>query len=453
MNIYTIVALVCLWFCAGCSPAQSVATSTSEAGPLGLTTPAEAQGSDVNSVPDQLAPEITGQLSLPQALDLSLTHNPGLKALSWDAHVAQANSLQAQLLPNPELEAEMEGIGGSGPRSDFGGAETTVTVSQPIQRGGKREARIQVASYEKQLTGWDWEQACLELKAQTTIAFAEVALAQEREALARGQVALSEDLLDTVRKRVQAGKDSPVEQSKAQISLSTSQMELAQSQQTLAGARIRLAVLWGGKPSFSRVTDLGDRIVMPPEQDGLVTSIESHPYVARWADEIAKAEAEKALARSEAVSDITLLAGLKRYEEDHDNAAVIGLSIPLPLFNRNQGARQQATFRLAQARQRQTQAVLQISAALSESHSALGTAYGRIMGLKDQILPAAETAFQGTLTGYKQGKFGYLSVLDAQRTLFELRKQHIEGRLAYHKARAELERLVGHPLEPVAAEK
>ena len=176
-------------------------------------------------------------------------------------------------------------------------------------------------------------------------------------------------------------------------------------------------------------------------------SVESHPYVARWADEIAKAQAEKKLARIEGVPDVSVLAGLKRYEEDHDNTAVLGLAIPLPIFNRNQGTRQQATYRLAKARQLRLQALTQVSAALSESHGGLLAAYEQIAGLRDEILPAAESAFQGALTGYKQGKFGYLNVLDAQRTLFEVRKQYIEAQLDYHKAKADLEQLIGRPLD------
>ena len=407
-----------------------------------------SDGNDIQAGP---ALEITGPLSLDQALDLALRHNPRLKAISWDIRVAQAGKTQAQLLPNPELAVETEGIGGQGPRSGLDGAETTVTVAQPIQLGGKRKARTQIASYNKQLAEWDCEQARLEVRARTVVAFGEIVAAQDREALARQQVELSEDLLDTVCKRVQAGKDSPVEQSKAQIAVSSSLIDLAQTRETLTVARIRLATLWAGKPTFTVATEAVDRIVMPPEQESLEMSVESHPYVARWADEIAKAQAKKKLARIEGMPDVSVLAGLKRYEEDHDNTAVLGLAIPLPIFNRNQGTRQQAAYRLAKTRQLRQQALIQVSAALGESHIGLVAAYEQITGLRDEILPAAETAFQGALTGYKQGKFGYLNVLDAQRTLFEVKKQYIEAQLDYHKARADLEQLIGCPLDSANA--
>jgi outer membrane protein, heavy metal efflux system len=451
MNGNVIVALLCLWSISGCLSVKPAEQSKRESRSLHRASRDGSLPTDGNDAQSVAIQEPSGLLSLGQALDLALANNPRLKAQSWDLRVAQAGKTQAQLLPNPELAVEIEGIGGQGPRSGFDGAETTVTLAQPIQLGGKRQARTQVASYNRELAEWDLEQARLQIKAQTHAAFAEVMAAQDREGLARQQVELSEDLLDTVRKRVQAGKDSPVEQSKAQITLSGSHIDQAQAKQGLTVARIRLAALWAGKPMFTAVTKARERIVMPPKRESLEESVESHPYVARWTDEIAKAQAEKELARTEGVPDVSVLAGLKRYEEDNDNTAVLGLAIPLPVFNRNQGTREQATYRLAKTHQLRQEALIQISATLSESHAELVAACQQITGLQDQILPAAETAFQGTLTGYKQGKFGYLNVLDAQRTQFEVKKQYIEAQLDYHKARADLEQLVGRPLDSANA--
>lgn len=453
MNGNVIVALLCLGSIAGCLSVEPVEQAKPESEPLYRASRDSSLPGDGNNTQSAADREPSGPISLDQALALALAHNPRLKAQSWDVRVAQAGKTQAQLLPNPELAVEIEGIGGQGQRSGLDGAETTLTLAQPIQLGGKRHARTQVASYTRELAGWDLELLRVQINAQTHAAFAEVIAAQDREALAKQQVELSEDLLGTVRKRVQAGKDSPVEQSKAQITLSSSRIDLAQAKQALAVARIHLAALWAGKPMFTAVSQTEERIAKPPKRESLQASVASHPYVARWADEIAKAQAEKELARTAGVPDLSVLAGLKRHEEDHENTAVLGLAIPLPVFNRNQGTREQATYRLAKTHQLQQQALIDISAALSESHSKLASAYERITGLQEQILPAAETAFQGALTGYTQGKFGYLNVLDAQRTLFEVKKQYIEAQLNYHKARADLEQLIGRPLDSANATK
>ena len=63
--------------------------------------------------------------------------------------------------------------------------------------------------------------------------------------------------------------------------------------------------------------------------------------------------------------------------------------------------------------------------------------------MKSAVLPGAQSAFDAATEGFRQGKFGYLEVLDAQRTFFEARGRHIEALSAYHKAVADTERLIG----------
>ena len=70
-------------------------------------------------------------------------------------------------------------------------------------------------------------------------------------------------------------------------------------------------------------------------------------------------------------------------------------------------------------------------------------------GIQRDVLPAAEEAFQVATEGYRQGKFGFLDVLDAQRTLFETKGQYLDA-FTYHKAVADTERLIGEPLGAVS---
>jgi len=90
--------------------------------------------------------EATGVITLRQALALALMHNRELKVFSWDVRISQARQLQASLPPNPELEVEVEEVGGPGDRSGFDGAETTIQLSQLIELGDKRKKRRGQAS-------------------------------------------------------------------------------------------------------------------------------------------------------------------------------------------------------------------------------------------------------------------------------------------------------------------
>jgi cobalt-zinc-cadmium efflux system outer membrane protein len=128
---------------------------------------------------------------------------------------------------------------------------------------------------------------------------------------------------------------------------------------------------------------------------------------------------------------------------------VISVSIPLPVFDRNQGGFLEAHYQLAKAAEERRAAEIQGRAALAEVYAALASAFRKATTLQDEVLPGAQQAFDAASEGYRQGKFGFLDVLDAQRTLFEARGQYLEALVAYHRGVAEVERLIGEPLGAV----
>ena len=195
--------------------------------------------------------ESTGIITLRQALALALMHNPELKAFSWDVRISQARQLQASLWPNPALRIAVEEFGGAGDRSGFDGAETTIQLSQLIELGDKRRKRTELTALEKELAGWDYEAKRLDVFAEVVMAYVAVLAGQERLALTEELVLLSEELHDTVSKRVDAGKDSPVEQTKAGVALSNMGIQQRKAVQNLELARRQLASTWAAKePTF-----------------------------------------------------------------------------------------------------------------------------------------------------------------------------------------------------------
>ena len=115
--------------------------------------------------------EPNGVITLRQSLALALMHNPELKAFSWDVRASQARQLQASLWPNPALEVEVEEVGGTGQRSGFDAAETTIQLSQLIELGDKRSKRTRLASLEKELAGSDYEDKRLDVFTEVAISF------------------------------------------------------------------------------------------------------------------------------------------------------------------------------------------------------------------------------------------------------------------------------------------
>jgi cobalt-zinc-cadmium efflux system outer membrane protein len=124
---------------------------------------------------------------------------------------------------------------------------------------------------------------------------------------------------------------------------------------------------------------------------------------------------------------------------------VLGLGVPIPLFDRNQGGIREATAELGKVRKQVEAAEVRTLAALAEANVAVAAAYGEVTILREDVLPKAQQAFDAARQGYEQGKFDYLYVLDAQRTLFSTQAQYVDSVEAYHKARADVQRLIGEP--------
>ena len=144
---------------------------------------------------------------------------------------------------------------------------------------------------------------------------------------------------------------------------------------------------------------------------------------------------------------MTISLGVRNDQASDDTAFVGGFSIPLPISDRNQGEIAAARAALRQASYQRLAARNKALATLAMLYQGLEAADVEVQTLKKQILPAAMQAFEAVDLGYRAGKFGFLEVLDAQRTLFQVRGQYIDALSNYHKARVEVERLIGTPLE------
>ncbi len=393
--------------------------------------------------------EPTGAITLRQALALALAKNPELAAFSWEVRAQEAATLQAGLLPNPEIVADLQDINGSG--ASIAGVrqpQTTLQLSQLVELGGKRSKRREVASLTRDLAGWDYETKRIDIFTQISQAFVHALSAQQNLALTEETVRLAEQVAGVVSERVKAGKVSPVEETKANIALSSAQIELDRAQRELEAARKRLAATWGSAtPRFERAEgDLGS--VSPiPSLDQLALRLSQNPELARWATEMSERQAVVDLQRSRAIPDIKMMGGYRRYNTSDDHVFVVGISIPLPIFNRNQGGIEEARDRLAKGEEERRAAEVRVATALAEAHKSLSSAHAEVTALREKVLPGAQSAFDAVNEGYRLGKFGLLDVLDAQRTFFASRSQHLRALTDYHKAVADVERLIGERLE------
>ncbi|MCZ6778084.1 MAG: TolC family protein [Acidobacteria bacterium] len=388
------------------------------------------------------------ELTLRDAVALALLRSPDLTAFSWEKRAREARVLQARRHPNPKLEALVENLGTDRDHIT-GGRQTTLRLGQLIELGGKRSARMAVASLELDVAGWDYEIARINLLSRVSRSFVDVLSAQRRTALAEEAVSLAERSAGVVSERVEAGKASPIEETKASVAVATARIGLDRTRRRLEASRRTLSATWGTtSPRFQSVVGDLNAIGPVPALDLLAQLLTRHPELALWATEVSLRQATVDLEEARRVPDLTVAGGYQRYSlGEGADTFLVGISIPLPLFNRNRGRIEEARHQEARAEEHRRAAHLRLGLALAASYEALSSAYSEVTALRDTVLPAAQDVFDVVTEGYRLGRFGLLDVLDSQRTLFDVRHQYLRAAADYHKAVVDVERLIGAPLD------
>lgn len=446
MRTRTIICLLFAFLFAGCNEQSAVEVSYGSKRPVAEPVAGSGKYNDVMVS----VPEPDGVLTLREVLGFTLMNNPELKVFSLEIRVAQGRELQAGLRPNPELKFEVEEAGGGGDRRGFDGAETVFELSQLIEMGGKSVKRKRVASFEKELAEIDYADKLLAIFSETSKAFVLVLKAQEKLQLSHELSRLSEESFKTVAKRVDAGKDSLVEKTRASVALATVKITHRQRQRDLEFSRKKLVSFWGQSEAlFDRVAGDLDRIEELPLLEDLLEQLKLNPEYARREAEIKKSRAVLDLEKSKAIGDITIGAGFQRFNETDENAVIFGVSIPLMVSDRNQGGKLAAIYNLAKSREEQRAALLQLQNAFNHAYHELANSYSRATSLKTEVLPGALKMFNAATRAYQEGKVDYLNLLDAQRTLFNVKNEYIESLGSYHTARTDIGRFIGSGSETI----
>ena len=382
------------------------------------------------------------ELTLDQAVRLALNHNPELASARLEIQAMEGAEIQAGARPNPEIGVLVE---------DTRTATRTTTLQwvQPIELGGKRAARLAAAAraLDQANVGLQAKQA--ETRSAVTSAFFEVLGAQEQVRLVQASLELARNATSIAGKRLQAGKVPPLEHAKAQVAESGVRAELAQSNSELQLARQRLSAFWGqGKIAFSRVGGNAEALPDMPLDQRLNELLSQAPSIRMAQLDVARRQALTDSERAKRVPDLTVTLGVKRANDLGRTQAVMGLSIPLPIMDSNQGNLLEALRREDQAREALTATTLKLQSDVSQSMEKLRLTREQVKLLRTEVLPTAQSAYDAAAKGYELGKFAFLEVLDAQRTLFQLRQQMLRSTAEAYSAAADLDRLLGQDARP-----
>jgi len=375
-------------------------------------------------------------LTLSAAVASAIEQHPRLRAAQSGLEAQDGAVLQSRARPNPELSYSQEDT----KRTT---RTTTVQWSQTVEIGGKREARMRAAERGRDLAQTELEVAKANLIADVRVAFFGLLASQQRSALAAQTLDIARSAREAASKRVSAGKAAPLEENRARVAESSAQLEQAQALATQRVARQQLQAFIGeGATAFGEAQGTLDALPAVPDALTLQQQMEQAPALqqARFSLEQTRAAAD--LERAKRIPDPTLSLGMKRAQET-GNQIVFGVSIPLPLLDSNRGNQLQALRLADQAEQNLIATRLELQSQLYSAREVLEVSRKQTTQLSEQVLPTAQVAYEAASKGFALGKFGYLDVLDAQRSLFELRTQYLDQVMATHRAAADIDRLLG----------
>lgn len=389
-----------------------------------------------------------------QAVATAFVSSPALRGAGAVQQAVRGDALSAPLRPNPDLSTVVEDFGGIGGRGTVRGGravQATVGVSQRVELGGKRGARIGLAGESNNVAGLDFTLARLDLARDVVTALADAVASARLVDIELERARLAEETVRVARGRVEAGRDPLVQQRRAEVTRTTALIASERARREAEVSLRNLTVLLGvpqlhlapRQPWYDEIRPSRSAPGRAAQAGGSQGNLAGSPDLARLDAVVVQRRANLALQRANAVPDVTVQGYVRRLEETRETAFVVGAAIPLPIYDRNQGGIARAQAELLQAEAEVERGRLAVMASLTTAERRLDLARRSAQVLRTEVVPAAEQAARFAAGGFAAGKFTYLEVLDAQRVLSDARAQLNDALRDLHVRAAEVDRLSG----------
>ena len=378
-------------------------------------------------------------LTLDRAIRLALEHNPDLQASAARKDAASGRAVQARAWPNPAFEISSDDMPTH--RGGFSQAKNMAGISQVVPFPGKKKADRQIGAADAAAGAANWQLYRVELVREVKIAYCQVQTAEQSAAVAADLVVVAAAAATAAAKRNVAGEIALQEQLRAEIQLEQSQTEQVDAARQVAVARQELVRLLG-RPDLRAA-----RLTGAPDESGQLALVHSAPsamLAGHPAMVAARARLDQALATLrraglEPRPDVTVGVAAGRDEAANENQMALRLSIPLPLFDRNQGKQLEAQAGVREAEAGIAATRQELLAAWRSAVARYKAAAAQVAAHRERILPKSEQALRLVQTGFEEGKFNFIDYLDIQRTTAEARLAYQKKIFALNSARAELE--------------
>ena len=390
------------------------------------------------SVMSAVAAGQTTVLTLEQALARALSEGSATLIAVSERERAAARARQARAWENPTLSVEVENVLGRGPYRDFDAAESTVSLSQPLPLGGGRGARVRAAQSDEQAATAALALAALELRRDVAIAYAEAIAADRLAGIARERAALGAQTRAAVERRHAAGLESDLQRARVEVETAGMQADARRRAAAALAQRRALAAHWREATVTAALDEAWFDAAPATAFDVASDVAPTHPRLVVARARVEQARAEIEAARRAPFSGLEATVGTRRSEDapSSDRAWLLGLSMPLPLWDRNEGgvaearaALQAAEFDLERAAR---DLVAEREAALAERDAATL----EVDALRLSGLPSSKSFAHLAAQGYEAGRLSLIERLDAERALVQTHELLVAARLRLRQSEA-----------------
>jgi cobalt-zinc-cadmium efflux system outer membrane protein len=394
--------------------------------------------------PDSPSADAVAPLTLAEALARAERQHPLFESRRAGLRGSAARIDQAGQKPAPQIGIEVENVLGSGAVSGVRAAETTLSFSQLIERGGLRDRRVDTAQAEYASAETDAEASRLDVRAEVARRFVHVLSDQAQLAITHEATALAEETAADVERRVKAARSPLAERSRAEISLERAQLEEEHAEHELLSSRRHLAAAIGNVDAdFGEAKGDLNQLPKVEDFDALLARVRQTPEFLRIASQARIRDSELRLAQARAVSGITLGGAVRRLEQSDDVGLVFSASMPLFGASRQRSHIAEAEALREQVGADERVAYLKAQAQLYELYQELNHARVEYETQRDRIIPAVERALEQTRYAFDRGRYSLMELRDAQAEWAAQRRRMIEAAASYHGTLIEMQRLSG----------
>jgi len=384
---------------------------------------------------------VNKKISLEEALKIAIEKNPQLQSTRDQIDVAVGSLRQSKIYPNPVLGLLAEEV----PSNEVGlnQSQNLVSITQPIITGGKRGLGIKVSEKSKEKDEFERDAVLLAVIADTKKAFYKVVADQEGYAIAKKVEEIAKGIYESEKARFDAGEVAITNVLRAEVELSKARNLVSNAEGNLQNSIKELQTVMGIPEEI--IDGVIGKLLSKPVELSLpeleLKMNNNQPFLKASKKTIEIAETQLSLEKRQVIPDINLSAGYKRLTQENVDTVQMGVEIPAPFFNRNQGNIQKGKALSRKAKSENLSVYNDLLFQLKKNFNSYNVERKRVIEYGDKILPKAEESLKLITRGYKEGEFDYIDLLDAQRTWAETRISYLESLKNLNLLIADIERL------------